>query len=71
MMDRNQWTDLALLLGLHHYFFLKGILGSLYDHKESGTRFNVSPEGRDTLLQDYPVFLPEGQFLAEFSTIPN
>jgi len=29
MRDRNQWTDLALMQGLHHYFFLKGILGSL------------------------------------------
>lgn len=57
--------------GVTPLLFCEGHPGIFNDHKESGTRFNVSSEGRDTLLQGCPIFLLEGQLLVEFSTIPN
>jgi len=48
MMDRGHWANLARMLGLHPYSFLKDILG-FNDHRDSGPQFNVSSEGRGFL----------------------
>ncbi len=54
-MVRGQWANLARMPGLHHYSFLKDILGFFHDHGESGLRFNVSSEGRCFLRYSVPI----------------
>ncbi len=49
-MVSGQWANLARMPGVTPLLFIEGHPGIFNDHRESGPRFNVSSEGRDSRL---------------------